>query len=312
MANNDRGPALITKYVWVIDTILREGKISFSELNKKWVDSDIGRGAELAKRTFDNWKDAIFNMFGIIISNENCGKYCYYIENEDEINGGGLRPWIYKTFSIGNTLSNCQNIKDRIVLEYVPSGQKFLYPIVEAMKENRVLNMTYQSYWRDEESNFDVKPFFIKLFRQRWYLVAQGTNHFFSRKAPMIYSLDRIRQLQKTDQTFEMPENADASEYFKGCFGIIAGDGAKIMNIKLKVTQSQSNYFRSLPLHESQKEIQRTDDYSIFSFRLRPTYDFIQELLHNGDTVEVIEPADLRNDVAATIERMHSLYINQE
>ncbi len=310
--NNNRGQATFSKYAWVLDTIYQARSISFKDLNAKWMDADISGGESLPKRTFDNWKDEISDIFGIDIVNENCGKYRYYIENEDDLEGDNLRQWLYKTFSIGNTLSNCQSIKDRIVLEPVPSGREFLQPIVDAMKQNRVLNMTYQSYWRDEKSNFDVKPFFIKLFRQRWYLVGQGTAPSFSSKPPMIYSLDRIRKLHKTEQTFEMPENADAKQYFKGCFGIIAGDGTKIMNIKLKVTASQSNYLRDLPLHQSQNEVERTDEYSIFTLRLRPTYDFVQELFHNIDNVEVLEPESLRNDVAAMISRMHETYNEQK
>ena len=310
--SNNRGQATFSKYAWVLDTIYQARKISFKELNEKWVEDDISGGADLAKRTFDNWKDEIANLFGIDIANENCGKYRYYIENESDLEGDTLRQWIYKTFSIGNTLSNCQSIKDRIVLESVPAGREFLPTIVEAMKENRVLNMTYKSYWRDEEKNFNVKPFFIKLFRQRWYLVAQGTDPAYASKPPMIYSLDRIRKLHKIGQTFEMPEDANAKQYFKGCFGIIAGDGSKPKNIKLKVSASQSNYLRDLPLHHSQKEVKRTDDYSIFTLRLRPTYDFVQELFHNVDNVEVLEPAELRAEVAEMISRMHETYKKQE
>jgi hypothetical protein len=86
MIKNDRGPTLIAKYVWVIDTIYRAGKISFKELNRRWVrDEEISQGKELAKRTFDNWRYAIGDLFKLDIGNENCGEYCYYIENEGDI-----------------------------------------------------------------------------------------------------------------------------------------------------------------------------------------------------------------------------------
>ena len=170
MVNNDRGQSLITKYVWVIETIYRRHRISFKELSEKWLRDDISRGVELPKRTFDNWRYVIWDMFGISIVNENRGEYRYYIENEEDISKNGLRSWLYNTFCVSNALANSQSIKDRIILEYVPSGQNHLQPIIEAMKENRVLNITYHSYWKDEENNFDVQPFCVKLFRQRWYL----------------------------------------------------------------------------------------------------------------------------------------------
>ena len=52
--DNDRGQSLITKYVWVIETIYRRRKISFKELNELWLRDDISRGVDIPKRTFDN------------------------------------------------------------------------------------------------------------------------------------------------------------------------------------------------------------------------------------------------------------------
>ena len=193
MINNDRGQSLISKYVWVIETIYRRRKISFKELNELWLRDDISRGVDIPKRTFDNWRYVIWDMFGINIANEGRGEYRYYIENEEDISKNGLRSWLYNTFCVSNALANSQSIKDRIILEYVPSGQDYLQPIIEAMKENRVLNMTYHSYWKDEENNFDVQPYCVKLFRQRWYMVARSTYSYYYEKGPRIYSLDRIR-----------------------------------------------------------------------------------------------------------------------
>ena len=131
--DNDRGQSLITKYVWVIETIYRKRKISFKELNELWLRDDISRGVEIPKRTFDNWRYVIWDMFGISIANENRGEYRYFIENEEDISKNGLRSWLYNTFCVSNALANSQSIKDRIILEYVPSGQNYLQPIIEAI-----------------------------------------------------------------------------------------------------------------------------------------------------------------------------------
>lgn len=70
MINNDRGQSLISKYVWVIETIYRRRKISFKELNELWLCDDISRGVDIPKRTFDNWRYVIWDMFGINIANK--------------------------------------------------------------------------------------------------------------------------------------------------------------------------------------------------------------------------------------------------
>lgn len=308
MANNERGQSLISKYVWVIETIYRAKKISFKDLNEKWLRDDISRGVELPKRTFDNWRYAIWDMFGFNITNENHGEYRYYIENEKDISQNGLRSWLYNTFCVSNALANSQSIKDRILLEYVPSGQNYLQPIVEAMKENRVLNITYHSYWKDEENNFDVQPFCVKLFRQRWYLVARSTYSYYYEQGPRIYALDRINDLHTTSETFEMPKDWSAEEYFEGCYGIIADQRKEPQNVKLKVSAGQANYIRDLKLHGSQEEIEKNEEYSIFTYHLRPSYDFIQELLWHAADMEVLEPQSLREDIVNIIEHLHNKY----
>ena len=262
--DNDRGQSLISKYVWVIETIYRQGPISFKELNERWLRDDISRGVEIPKRTFDNWKYVIWDMFGISIVNENRGEYRYYIENEEDISKNGLRSWLYNTFCVSNALANSQSIKERILLEYVPSGQDYLQPIIEAMKENRVLKR--------------------------------------------VYALDRIKHIHATDETFEMPKDWTAEKFFDGCYGIIADQTIKPQTVKLKLTASQANYIRDLQLHETQEEIERNDQYSIFQFFLRPAFDFQQEILWNGEDVEVLEPLWLRKEIAGMIKRMWNKY----
>lgn len=306
MKNNDRGQSLINKYVWVIETIYRRHKISYNDLNELWVnDKDISRGKDLPKRTFDNWRVVIGDMFGIDISNENSGRYRYYIENEEDINENGIRSWLYNAFSVSNALANSQSIKDRILLEYIPSGQEYLHPIITAMKENRVVNITYHNYWKDVESNFDVQPYCVKLFRQRWYMVAKSTYYD---EGPRIYSLDRIRELNTKDETFVMPKDWNAEDYFNGCFGIIADQSVEKQMVKLKATAIQAKYIRDLKIHESQKEIERNEEYSIFTFNIRPQFDFQQEILKNGEEVEVLEPQWLREEIAGKIKRMSDSY----
>ena len=297
---------LVGKYVWLIETIYRAKRITFKEINERWRDNvEMSGGEDIPLRTFNNWRYAIQDMFGLFIENERCGDYRYYIENEEDISNNGLRSWIYSTYCVGNALAGCQGIKDRILLEYVPSGQQHLQPIIDAMKENRVLNITYKSFWSEKERTYNVQPLCIKLFRQRWYLVVRYDKPGYS---PWVCALDRILMLEKTEETFTMPKDWDAEEYFDGFIGVLCYNDCNKETVKIKVSTSQANYLRSLKLHESQEEVERNEDYSIFTYYLRPTYDFMQELLWNGEEVEVLEPQWLRDEMRGRIERMLDLY----
>lgn len=84
---------------------------------------------------------------------------------------------------------------------------------------------------------------------------------------------------------------------------------SKILNKKLfKVSAGQANYLRDSPLHRFQKETERNDEYSIFELNLRPTFDFQQEILWNGENVEVLKPEWLRKKIAGKIKIMWNKY----
>lgn len=296
---------IINKYVWLVETIYRAHKISFEDINRKWLDDeDFSEGVELPLRTFHKWRIAVEEMFGLVIENEKRGEYRYYIENEDVITRGGMRSWMLNTISTSNLLLENRSLSDRILLEDVPSGREYLQPIIDAMKKNHLIHFTYYNYWRDDYRQHCVEPYCVKLFRQRWYMVGKmlGAN------VVLVYSLDRMSEFRKSKRTFKYPDDFDGEYFFKDCYGIIAGDGTKCEHVVLKVSAGQANYMRDLPLHHSQRETEQTDEYSIFELNLRPTFDFQQEILWNGEDVEVLKPLWLRKEIAGKIKRMWNKY----
>ena len=294
---------LINKYVWLVDTIYRAGRITYEEINEKWLDQDMD-DKPIPLRTFHKWRIAAEDMFRLNIECERKGGYHYYIGNVEEIKRGGLRSWLLNNISISNLLLDCQSLKDRILLEDVPSGQEYLATILDAMKTNNQLCITYQSYWRDEPSTFTVYPYCIKLFKQRWYLVALSPYY----EEIRIYSIDRIKDMEVEDEHFDYPDDFDPETLFEGCIGVMVDEEFDIETVRLKVSANQSNYIRSLPMHSSQKETERNDDYSIFTLEVRPTYDFQQEILRNGSDMEVLSPESLRYEIAEKIENMSNNY----
>ena len=296
---------LLNKYVWLVETIYKAKRITFEEINEKWLANDLSEGIELALRTFHKWRIAAEEMFGLIIECERKGGYHYYIANAHELKGGNIRNWLLNTISVSNVLIDNQHMKDRILLEEVPSGQEYLNDIIEAMKQGLIINMTYQSYWRVKSNNFNVEPYCVKLFKQRWYLV--GRSPYYDKL--MIYALDRIQAMNIcTDKRFQMPDSFNATKYFEECYGVVVGDKTTMETIKLKVSSKQAKFIRSLPLHHSQQEIEVSEEYSIFELKLRPAYDFQQEILKNGEDMEVLQPLWLRKEIAEKITRMLNKY----
>lgn len=165
--------------------------------------------------------------------------------------------------------------------------------------------ISYYSYYNEKYYEFDIHPYFVKAFKKRWYVVAYspGTNDI------RCYALDRMENVIISEEVFKMPKNLEPAEYFKDCFGIINNKDSEVQKVVLKVDAFQSNYIRNLPLHDSQKETKRTDEYSIFEYHLKPEFDFEQEIFSNMDAMEVLEPLWLREEVKERIKILASKYL---
>ena len=258
----------------------------------------------MLKRTFHKWKWNIFDTFGLSIECEKAAPYRYYIANVDDLKSGSIEKWLLSTLSVSNSLLESKSIKDRIILEDVPSGREYLEPIIDAMKKNRFVHINYLNYWKGDTRDHYVMPLCVKLFRQRWYMVGRN----WPAGKDIVFCLDRIQVFRLSSHTFEYPEDFDPQEYFNGCIGVIPGEECGIEKVKIKVSTGQANYLRDLPMHESQQESERTDSYSIFELQVRPTFDFQQELLWNGEDLEVLEPRWLRKEIAGKVKRMWNKY----
>lgn len=298
------GKELFSRYVWLLETIHRAGKITFEEINARWLRSELSGGEALSLRTFHHHRDAIEELFDINIECSKRGGYCYYIEDTEELEKGCVRKWLLNSFAVDNLIVESRKLKSRILLEEVPSGKRYLIPLIEAMRDGMIVEVDYQSFRQQEPANFEIEPYCLKLFRQRWYVVARSPHY----NRVMIYSLDRILDLEVSEKTFYYPEEFNPQSYFDACFGIVADDDIGIETVQLKVYAPQNKYFDALPLHHSQRTVEVTEGHTVYEYRIRSTYDFVQELLSHGADVEVLQPSLLRSRLGDMAKEMIALY----
>lgn len=286
------------RYIWLVDLINRRKYVSFKEISEAWMRSPLNEtGDPLSERTFFNHKDAIAGMFGIEILNDR--SLGFYIGRSD-VGSDETSDWMLHTLCLNNVLHENADMKDRILMEKVPSSERFLTDIISAMRDFRVIRLCYQSFRHPEPFCFNVRPYCVKYFKQRWYLLGD------SDLGLRIYSLDRFVDMEELEEHFEIPKGFDAEEYFGNYFGVIIGEEPE--DVKIRVVPDQVKYFRTLPMHGSQRETVQEDGSSVFSYHIAPTLDFVQEILSHGADVEVLEPAELRESIADIIAGMASRY----
>lgn len=297
--------SLILKYIWVVKTIHRAGRITLKELNEKWrANVDLSRGEDLPRQTFDRWKSGILDLFGILIDCEQRGGYHYYIANPKELSEGKLCTWLLNTYGTAETLSSNLSIHDRILTENIPSSQDHLSTVLEAMKSNNMLHITFKAFTMKEPKRFLVEPYCVKMSAQRWYMLARNTEH----KNLRLYSLDRIEAVEISNTRFVLPDDFNAKDYFAEFFGIVLDESVPLQTIILRADKYHQNYMRTLPLHPTQREIFACDDYADFELKLRPTYDFYMKLMSFGNMIKVLEPKTLQEEICKWLENTIEMY----
>ena len=306
-------PILFKEYIWLIETIYEAGKITFAEINEKWCRTEESGGVEFARTTFNRHRDAILDMFGVIIECDRKDGYRYYIYNKEVLNDDSVANWLFSTLSVGNMLDENVGVQDRILLESIPSGNTYLKSIIKAMRESRRVMITYRRYGAASANSFSVAPYCVKLFKRRWYVLVRfdrpsyKDNGNSDKEALSILSLDRIENIELQQDKFTINPGFDPAEFFNECFGIVVGDGTKPERIMLRAYGLEPHYLRDLPIHHSQREIESTDDYTDFELYMRPTSDFKANLMSRGEWLQVISPKwlaeDMQNWLQAAINR---------
>ena len=292
-------PALIfQQYAWLINT-LKHGPMTLEELSRLWVEDQVAEGRPLPRSSFNRHRDAILDMFGVVIE---CHKKSnqYYIYNPEVLYDDSMERWMLSTMTVGGVLSDSVTLKDRIILENVPAGEEFLQTIIRAIKQNKRILITYRRFGA-ESTDKTVAPYALKLFHQRWYLLAFTGHHYAT------YSLDRMLSVSLTEESFEMPDDFSPQQYFAEYFGVLT-DETPMAHVVVRAYGKTANYLRTLPLHQSQREVATTDDYTDYSFNIRPTADFIGELLSYDSGLEMLEPQSLREQLQQEVERMLARY----
>lgn len=294
----------LNKYIWLIDTINSYGAITLRHLSQLWQNSHLGDGNPLPRRTFFAMRQAIEEKFGVSIKVNKA--FEYYIDKEGTLADAALRDWMLDSSAMQDLLADNRDLSPRIHIEPVPSARQFLPAVIRAMKQNLRITFSYASFTRvlpDKDILFE--PYFVKLFRQRWYMVGRRV----SDREIRTYALDRITEITGTSQTFSIPESLSAESYFADLFGI-AQSHAETADITLKTTLEQAKYLRALPLHASQRE-EMFSSFSLFHYRMKLTRDLISHLVSLGPEVKVLEPRALQVMVKEQLKETLALYENE-
>ena len=287
------------RYIWLVNTLMQRGKLTFEEISTLWQESGLGDGKPMPLRTFHQHRKAVEELFGIEIScTSPSDGYNYFIKNPQAMHKDKTRQWLLNSFTLSNMIIAGHNMKDRILFENIPGGIEYLQPIIESMQQNKVLELDYQACGSHLKT-YHLEPYAMKVYRQRWYVVGKLQEQ----DAIRLLSLDRIIDLRQTDSSFIVPKDFNAERYFANSIGVYVNEDLTPQKIRIRAYGKQVEYLRSLPLHRSQEEVlTKHEQFSEFQYKVCLTPDLTTELLAMGENIEVLEPQELRNEMKKRLE----------
>jgi len=296
----------IKKCLYLINLLERKGAMTLKEINECYQYSSIYEGDNILPRTFLRYKDFIEVNFPCYIEyNARTGKYELHrhkaLYGEDD----SLFDYLLSAYHIEGMTELALKHREKIVLTDAPTGVENVQIILEAIDKKRGIECDYYSFNKKSIKQQKLIPYFLRTWENRWYLVAEPDNHHHGQS---VFALERMDNIRLTEEKMLPSKSITAEEYFEGCFGVNHSDDQKPERILIKVYSTQVEYIKALPLHESQKEIEATDEWSIFEYRLVPCYNFYQQLLWHREKLEVLEPQNVRDEIKNSIKKMLEHY----
>jgi predicted DNA-binding transcriptional regulator YafY len=277
--------------------------LSLEEVNDKWGESTNYDGKEIIYKTFKRDIEYIADCFGLDIEYSPAIRG-YFLKNKDAIKNEALYNYLLDAFHVRELNTLAVRHKDKIMFQDTPTGVEHLKIMLNAIDAKKTVIFDYHSYSEpDKHMHFEIIPCFLRMFEGRWYLICE----YLDRSETRVLALERMKNVTIGTIRRECSPQINPVDYYGECFGIIR-DEEKPVVIRLKVYNQQVEYIRSQPLHPSQKEIEVTGTYVIFSYYLRPSFDFIQKILWNREMVEILSPQDVRDKIKSLIEQLSAYY----
>ncbi|MHB8572570.1 MAG: helix-turn-helix transcriptional regulator [Candidatus Dormibacteria bacterium] len=182
-----------------------------------------------------------------------------------------------------------------------PEQSRIFSMLASAWANQREVVIEYPS--RGQVTRRAVRPYFIEpsMVGRATYLVG----HDVDADALRTFKIERIRSIAPTEVTFKIPEDFDPGAYFAPAWGIMHADP---VHVTLRFAPDAAARVRESRWHPTQKLEEETGGYLHFEVTVAGTVEILPWILGWGDSVEVLEPDDLRRRVADIARRTSTLY----
>jgi predicted DNA-binding transcriptional regulator YafY len=168
-------------------------------------------------------------------------------------------------------------------------GLEYFSEAFNAIIYHKTLLIRYKSFKQEKVSELIFHPYYLKQYNNRWFLF--GWNH--GKALISNLALDRIEDIQHSNEKFEKNNSIDFEEFFEDVIGVSVPLGQQPEKVILKVTDTLWPYIQTKPLHGSQKLLAKSDGVHVIELNVIVNYELSALLFSMGEELKVLEPAEL-------------------
>ena len=317
-------------YSWLIGLLDRK-HLTFEEIADEWKEARVNQDSDvLDKRTFHRYRENIQSQFGITVECDKSDGYRYYLKR-DPIANDDVTEWMLSSLRLAS-LGDMLKFHNKVMLDTPPYNTEYLDDILSAIDKQYLLKFKYVSGF-GAESDIVLQPAFVRYYKQRWYVIgvkseerrvkkqrsasegeANSSAEEDVRKLVRCLPFDRISFLklicEKHPLSAKMKKFLTPENYYEDSFGIYRMEDVPVEKIRIRAFYPEYNYIEEVPLHESQQKVKESKDgmYREYTLTIRPSRDFLQELLWHGRNIIVLKPESLRQEMIGILKNMTKSY----
>jgi predicted DNA-binding transcriptional regulator YafY len=171
-----------------------------------------------------------------------------------------------------------------------------------AIRKHRQVQITYYTASRNEQRQRTVNPYHLYSALGSWFLLA--FDHW--RQAIRTFNMERIKAYQLLDQSFAPDPNFSTLPYLAQ--GFMGSLGGSRFEVAIQFDAYQARYIRERQWHPTQSMEELPEGGVVLRFQAGGLEAIKQWVMQYGSHAQVLEPAELRQAIAAEIKKMSQLY----
>lgn len=174
-----------------------------------------------------------------------------------------------------------------------------------AWSTQRRIRIVYHSLRSNQEKVWVVDPYFIEMTGVGYSAYVIGYAEGADRNGITTFKLNRIKEIELLEESFEIPEGLKLDELLGSSWGVVWGED---IVVKLKFSPSVTRRVKESNWHPSQIIEDLPDGGCTLTLRVGSFLEITPWIRSWGPDVEVLEPKPLRNDFQAWVNELHRMY----